>query len=123
MRSISEAILRFFELVEAEGRALRKSSVAVVENMLVIFFGFALMFFGVVVGGISLYLWLSTLIGRAGAASAVGAALFVLGAILLLKGHSGALEGKSLLGGDEESHAETQIALQDDGGELLEQAE
>jgi len=121
MRSISDAILRFFELVEAEGRTFRKSSIAVVENMLVIFFGFALMFLGVVVAGVSLYLWLSTVIGKAGAASAVAAALFVLGAVLLIKGHNGAQLGEPFF----KQQAETAVlpAVPDDGSEFFEQAE
>lgn len=102
MRGISEVVLRFFELVEAEGRAFRKSSISVVESMLVLFFGFALMFFGLLVAGISLYLWLAALIGRAGAALAVAALLFAIGAFLCVKAHKNAQRGESFLMKEEE---------------------
>lgn len=93
MKSISNAIVSFFELLEAEGRSFRKSSISMVENMLVVFFALALMFVGVIVALFSFYIWLSWYIGRVGGSAVIAVLLLASGYYLYVKARSLASRG------------------------------
>lgn len=108
MRSITNVIISFFELLEAEGRSFRKSAVATVENITVVFFALAMVFVGVAVALFSLYLWLSVHIGKAGGSAVIAALFLVFGGYLLTAAHSKALAGQPFFtrkGGEEEEAA------------------
>lgn len=96
VQKITKAIISFFDLLEAEGRNLRKSTVAVVEGLIVVFFAVALIFAGAVVALVSLYLWLGEYVGRAGSAAIVSVIFLILGAAVFAKAHSGAVNARSL---------------------------
>lgn len=107
VQNISKAIISFFDLLEAEGRNLKKSTVAVVEGLIVVFFAMALIFVGAVVALISLYLWLGQYIGRAGSAAIVAVLFFIIGSVALAKAHSG------FTGGEKD---ESQVTAPAEGG-------
>ena len=86
LETIANAIVSLFELVEAEGRTLKQRTVIVLEAFILMFFGASLLFFGVVAAGAALYMWLSSLIGRPGAAVVVAVSLVALGLITLSSG-------------------------------------
>lgn len=94
MRSITNVIISFFELLEAEGRSFRESAVTAVENMTVVFFALAMVFVGVAVALFSLYLWLSVHIGRVGGSAVIAAMFLISGVYLLTLAHSKALAGQ-----------------------------
>lgn len=101
VQKITKAIISFFDLLEAEGRNLRESTVAVVEGLIVVFFGMALIFVGAVVALVSLYLWLGEYVGRAGSAAIVAVLFLILGAAVFAKAHSGAVNARSLFSKEE----------------------
>lgn len=118
VQKITKAIISFFDLLEAEGRNLRQSTVAVVEGLIVVFFAMALIFVGAVVALVSLYLWLGEYVGKAGSAAIVAVLFLILGIAVFSKAHSGAVNARSLFSG--EGKADEQAAAPaptEDGGQ------
>lgn len=99
MRSITQVIISFLELLEAEGRSFRKSAVVTAENITIIFFALFMIFAGAAVALFSLYLWLSVRVGRIGGSAIIAALLVLAGCYLLVTSHSRGLSGKSLFPG------------------------
>lgn len=93
MNSIANAVISFFELLEAEGRNLRKKTVAAAENLMLVFFAFALVFVGTIVMSYALCLWLSEHIGEIGAVFTVAVLLLALGGMMFVKARAGAENG------------------------------
>lgn len=105
MRSITNIIIRFIELLEAEGRSFRRGAVAAAENITVIFFSLMMIFAGIAVASFSLYLWLSLHIGRVGASAVIAVLLLAGGAYTLSIAHSRGLSGEPLFSRDEDEKA------------------
>lgn len=106
MQKITKVIISFFDLLEAEGRNLRQSTVVVVEGLIVVFFAIALIFVGAVVALLSLYMWLGEYVGRVGSAAIVAALFLILGVVAFTKAHSGVVNARSLFSG--KGHADGQ---------------
>lgn len=118
VQKITKAIISFFDLLEAEGRDLRKSTVAVVEGLIVVFFAMAMIFVGAVVALLSLYLWLGEYVGRAGSAAIVAALFLMLGVVVFAKAHSGAVNARSLFSaGENARRQETAPVSTEDSGQ------
>lgn len=118
VQKITKAIISFFDLLEAEGRNLRQSTVAVVEGLIVVFFSMALIFVGAVVALVALYLWLGEYAGKAGSAAIVAVLFFILGAAIFAKAHSGAVNARSLFSGERKTDGrETSSAPPEDSGQ------
>lgn len=107
MRSITNAIISFIELLEAEGRSLRENTVATFENVVVVFFALAMVFVGFAVALFSLYLWLSLRIGKVGGSAAIAVIFLASGAFLLNLAHTKALEGRPFFAGRRREENET----------------
>lgn len=86
MEIISKAVLSFFELVEAEGRTFRDRAVVVMEGVVMVWFGAALILLALVAAGFSLYMLLNCYIGGPASAAVVAAAFAGCGFWLLAKG-------------------------------------
>lgn len=110
METITNAVLSFFELAEAEGRSLKDASVAVFSRMLMLFFGGALLFVAAVIGGWAAYMYLEVFIGSLGAAATV-ACVFALTGIILMAGGRHKPEKVH-----EPKHAEEKAIVPADGG-------
>lgn len=95
MRSIANAVISFLELLEAEGRQLRKKTVATAESLMVVFFALALVFVGIVVAFYALCIWLGEYVSNAAAAFIVAVLLSALGGIALVKARARARDGGS----------------------------
>lgn len=100
MRSITQVVISFLELLEAEGRSFRKSAVLAAETITVIFFALSMIFAGAAVALFSLYLWLSVRVGRIGGSAVIAALLLLAGGYLLTVAHSRGLRGEPLFAGD-----------------------
>lgn len=114
MRSITNAIISFIELLEAEGRSLRENAVATFENAVVVFFALAMVFVGFAVALFSLYLWLSLHIGKVGGSAVIAAIFLASGGFLLNSAHSKALEGRPFFAGRRNGETETVKGEPDD---------
>lgn len=99
MRSITNAIISFIELLEAEGRSFRENAVATVENVIVVFFALSMVFVGFAAALFSLYLWLSVHLGKAGSSAVIAAIFLASGGYLLKLAHSKALAGQPFFAG------------------------
>lgn len=99
MRSITQVVISFLELLEAEGRSFRKSAVVAAENITVIFFALFMIFAGAAVALFSLYLWLSVRVGRIGGSAIIAVLLLLAGGYLLVAAHSRGLSGEPLFSG------------------------
>ena len=73
METLTNLIVSFFDLIEAEGRTLRERAVLVAEGLLVMFLGVSLLICGLFVVGAALYFWLSEHLGRPASALIVAA--------------------------------------------------
>lgn len=93
LETIRNAILSFFELVEAEGRTLKQKTLLILEGFMLMFFGASLLFFGVIAAGAAFYLWLSSFISSWAAALVVAVILAVLGVLLLYRGRKCSRDG------------------------------
>jgi len=88
LETLTNLIVSFFDLIEAEGRTLRERAVLVAEGLLVMFLGVSLLICGLFVVGAALYFWLSEHLGRPASALIVAALLLLSGALLILKGRT-----------------------------------
>ena len=85
METIANVVLSFFELVEAEGRVMRKNVVVLMECFLFMFLGVLLLFIGVIALSYALYACLSTLFGTIIAAFVIAASVLASGFVMLTK--------------------------------------
>lgn len=90
MNSIANALISFLEVLEAEGRNFREKTIATAENLMLVFFAFALIFVGTVVMSYAFCLWLTEYIGKIGAIFTVAVLLLALGGIMFAKVRAGA---------------------------------
>ena len=87
METLANVVVSFFELVEAEGRVMRKNVVTVMECFLLIFFGASFVFFGAIAAAAAVYIWLSTYVGRPMSALLIAALMSAVGIVMIRKGH------------------------------------
>ena len=88
MNRLTELVLSFLDLMEAEGRELRGQAQAVLRGAIMLFFGGALLTAGTLAAGYALYLALARLIGPPAAAFAVALLLGAAGMTLISKSSS-----------------------------------
>ena len=86
METLTNLIVNFFDLIEAEGRTLRERAVLVAEGLLVMFLGVSLLICGLFVVGAALY-FCSAASGTSGI-GAHYAACSVIRRIVILKGRA-----------------------------------
>ena len=86
MNRITNAVLSFFELVEAEGRELRSQAEIVAKRVLLMFFGGLLLFSAALAGGFAFYAAVAPRLGRPAAALIVAVLLAAPGIYALSKG-------------------------------------
>jgi len=86
LETLTNLIVSFFDLIEAEGRTFREKSVLVTEGFLIMFFGVSLVICGVFAVGAAFYFWLSEYLGRPASALIVAAILLGSGVWTILKG-------------------------------------
>ncbi|MDO4560314.1 MAG: hypothetical protein Q4C86_05120 [bacterium] len=88
MNRLTELVLSFFDLLEAEGREFRGQAQAVLRGAMMLFFGGVLLTAGTLAAGYALYLALACLLGRPAAAFAVALLLCAAGMTLISKSSS-----------------------------------
>lgn len=86
MNRITNAVLSFFELVEAEGRELRSQAEILAKRVLLLFFSALLLFAAALAGGFAFYAAVAPRLGRPAAALLAAALLAALGLYALSKG-------------------------------------
>ena len=86
MNRITNAVLSFFELVEAEGRELRAQTEIMAKRVLLLFFGGLLLFAAALAGGFAFYAAVAPRLGRPAAALLAAALLAAPGLYALSKG-------------------------------------
>ena len=86
MNRITNAVLSFFELVEAEGRELRSQADIIAKRVLLMFFGGLLLFAAALAGGFAFYAAVAPRLGRPAAALIAAALLAAPGIYALSKG-------------------------------------
>ena len=86
MNRITNAVLSFFELVEAEGRELRSQTEILAKRVLLLFFGGLLLFAAALAGGFAFYAAVAPRLGRSAAALLAAALLAATGLYALSKG-------------------------------------
>ncbi|MEG1799935.1 MAG: hypothetical protein RR214_07100 [Synergistaceae bacterium] len=87
METLANVVISFFELVEAEGRVMRKNVVVGIECFLLIFFGASFVFFGAIAAAAALYMWLSSCIGKPLSALLIAFVMAGVGLAMISKGH------------------------------------
>ncbi|MCC8058736.1 phage holin family protein [Cloacibacillus sp.] len=85
MNRLTELVISFFELVEAEGRELRVQAQDVLRGAAMFFFGGVLLSAGVLTAVYALYLMLASRLGRPAAALIAALLLGAVGVALILK--------------------------------------
>ena len=85
MNRLTGLVLSFFDVLEAEGRQFRSGALSVIRGTLILFFGLAFLFAGALAAGYALYLVLSLMIGRPGAAFVIALMLCAAGSLLIKK--------------------------------------
>ncbi|MCD7876039.1 MAG: phage holin family protein [Cloacibacillus porcorum] len=95
MNRLTELVISFFELVEAEGRELREQAQGVLRGAAMFFFGGALLSAGVLTAVYALYLTLASRLGRPAAALIAALLLGAVGAALILKSRPSAKGGEA----------------------------
>ncbi|MCD8163546.1 MAG: hypothetical protein LUE09_08970 [Synergistaceae bacterium] len=85
MNRLTELVISFFELVEAEGRELRVQAQDVLRGASMFFFGGVLLSAGVLTAVYALYLTLASRLGRPAAALIAALLLGAVGVALILK--------------------------------------
>lgn len=88
MNRLTELVLSFFDLLEAEGREFRGQAQAVLRGAMMLFFGGVLLTAGALAAGYALYLALACLLGRPAAAFVVALLLGAAGMTLISKSSS-----------------------------------
>lgn len=88
MEIISKAILSFFDIVEAEGRVFREKAIVVMEGVIMMWLGVALILIAILAAGGAIYMWLRCYIGAPASALAVAVLFAVCGALVLSKGRT-----------------------------------
>lgn len=86
MNRITNAVLSFFELVEAEGRELRSQTEILVKRALLLFIGALLLFAAALAGGFAFYAAAAPRLGCPAAALLAAAMLAAPGLYALFKG-------------------------------------
>ena len=86
MGNLSNIVIRFFELLEAEGRVAKRNAMLVIRSFLYLYFGAVFILVGVMVGFTILYLWLRTYSGVYVAGTIVAILLLAIGLIMMCKG-------------------------------------
>lgn len=86
MKSISDIVLSFVNVVEAEGKLLREKTVDAGKSVVCLFFGGLCIFAALAIGAIAVFAWLEPLYGKVTAELIIAAAFLVLGIVLLAKG-------------------------------------
>lgn len=94
MRRVTNVIIKFIELIEAEGRSFRRSAIMAAENVIVIFFALFMMFAGVGAALFTVYLWLSVHVGRIGGSAILAVLLLAGGGGLFSAVHARGMRGE-----------------------------
>lgn len=95
MNRLTELVISFFELVEAEGRELRVQAQDVLRGAAMFFFGGVLLSAGVLTAVYALYLTLASRLGRPAAAFIAALLLGAVGVALILKSPPSAKGGEA----------------------------
>ena len=85
MSRLTELVLSFFDLMEAEGRERREQAQIVTRGAIMLFFGGVLLTAGLLAAGYALYLTLARLLGAPAAAFIVALLLGAAGMTLISK--------------------------------------
>lgn len=93
MEIIANAVVKFFDLVEAEGRVFRQKALVMMEGVIMMWLGAALFLCGLLAAVAALYMWLSGFIGKPFAALVVAVALCASGTAFLKKGSEYSQDG------------------------------
>lgn len=86
MNRITNAVISFFELVEAEGRELRSQAEVLAKRVLLLFFSGLLLFAAALAGGFAFYAAVAPRLGRPAAALLAAVLLAAPGLYALSKG-------------------------------------
>lgn len=86
MGSLTNIVISFFELVEAEGRVAKRNIMLLTRSFLYLYFGMLFIFVGAMVGFTLLYMWLKTLRGIYVAGWTITLILLSIGFIMICKG-------------------------------------
>lgn len=86
MGSLTNIVISFFELAEAEGRVAKRNVMLLIRSFLYLYFGLFFIFVGAMVGFTLLYLWLKTQRGVYVAGWTVTIILLSIGFIMICKG-------------------------------------
>lgn len=105
MNRITNVVLSFFELVEAEGRELRSQTETLARRILLMFFGGLLIFAAVLLVGFAFYAALAPRLGRPAAATSAAVVLAVPGVYALFKGLAKSATPSELRRGEGDSDA------------------
>lgn len=123
MRTLAEALISVFELLEAEGRVL-KTRIALLVFVVVLFLvAGAFLFLGLLMLALGLHEHLTPRMGRAGSLAAVGAGAMLVTSVLFVTGF--AMIGRDGRGNSHEKNERTDISTggQKEPEELLSQGE
>ncbi|MGI6442950.1 MAG: hypothetical protein GXZ13_06570 [Synergistaceae bacterium] len=86
MGIISNIIISFMELLEAEGRVAKHNAKQMIRSFLFLYFGAFFIFLGTLVVFLLLYGYLKQNYGDVVAGSAIAISLLIVGFLLMLKG-------------------------------------
>lgn len=86
MSILSDIIINFMELLEAEGRVAKRNATQMIRSFLFLYFGAFFIFLGSLVGFSLLYFYLKQNYGEVVAGSAIAFSLLVIGLCLMFKG-------------------------------------
>ncbi len=86
MKSLSEIVLNFFELLEAEGRLFREKTISAGAGIVSILIGGLFLLAACIIASAAAYIYLSSLYGQIAAMLTISAALALIGIILIASG-------------------------------------